>query len=187
MKKMLMVALIMAIVTKVSAQEAPNAGDNQRISVYLHPITLIAGLAAEELPFLLYITGEVPLNGSNSLIINPSLWAGDVGGISYSRLGSGIGIRFFPSGEAKGFYLQAMGSANHLSIEEIDILGAKVKVSGFMADILGYIGYSAKYAGVSVFIDFGIGRSHYSIDVNNAELARNGLTLDVNLGIGIPF
>ena len=170
--------------------------DNQRISIYLHPVTLISTLAVKEVPLFLYLTGEFPLSRFNSLIVNPSLWTGsNDNGLDFLRVGSGVGIRRFANGEANGLYLQLMGSLHYLSIEQ-KIYSASASISGPLADILGYIGYSAKYSGISVFFDFGLGYSFSSIKAKGSidddswayDLGNNaGLALDINIGLGIPF
>jgi hypothetical protein len=175
---------------------------NQRISVYLHPFTMVGSLATKEIPFLLYLTGEYPLSRFNSLIINPSLWSGKSEDLDFFRIGTGIGIRRFANGEANGLYLQLMPSLHYLSVEEGvfwgDVEIAKVTKSGSVFDILGYIGYSAKYSGISVYFDVGIGYGWVSLkggerDKDNiiafAATAKSGkgLAFDVNVGIGIPL
>jgi hypothetical protein len=190
MKKMLIIALMMVVATKVAAQES-----NQRVSVYLHPVSLITSIGTEVFPLLLYVTGEFPISGSNSIIVNPSLWLGEISDIDYFRIGSGVGIRHFPGGDSKGFYLQLMPSFHYLGIEEIKVYNVKAKSSGVFADVLGYIGHSAKYSNLSVFIDFGLGLAYASVkasatdgeDSASASLAKSGLTVDFNLGIGLPF
>jgi hypothetical protein len=148
---------------------------NQRVSVYLHPITLITSLAQEGMPLFLYITGEYPLSRFNSLIINPAIWAGGDG--DFFRIGTGVGIRRFANGEANGLYLQAMPSIYYLNI---------IKEKGSMWDILGYIGYSAKYSGMSIFWDIGLGYGWLSIN-NDDNFVLKGLKLDINFGVGIPI
>jgi len=182
---------------------------DQRISVYLHPFTLIS-LAADELPFLLYLTGEIPLNEFNSLIVNPSMWVGGLGdGEEVFRLGSGIGIRHFVNGKTQGLYLQLMGNFHYfLNIKLRDkIVGNEyISGSGSIADILGYIGYSMKFSRISLFSDFGLGYGKNNIkkkslsnhpdydwrysdyDWHLADEGKTGLSFDINIiGVGISF
>ncbi|MDR2555078.1 MAG: hypothetical protein LBC64_06575 [Fibromonadaceae bacterium] len=180
---------------------------NQRISVYLHPITLISSaignyLTKNESPFLLYLTGEIPLNKFNSLIVNPSMWAGGLGrGEEVFRLGSGIGIRHFVNRENQGLYLQFMGNYHYfLNLKLIDKIAGDeyISGSGSIADILVYIGHSMKFSRISFFSDFGLGYGRNNIKKKNfseysdydwrlAEEGKTGLSFDINMGVGIPF
>jgi hypothetical protein len=65
-------------------------------------------------------------------------------------------------------------------------------------DILGYIGYSAKYSGISVFFDAGIGYGWVSLKGGEKEKnniitfaatgkSGKGLAFDINIGVGIPL
>ena len=198
MKFLARFALFFAFFCSVSFAEDLPKEDNQRISIYLHPFTLITTLAAKEMPLFLYVTGEFPLSGSNSLIVNPSLWTGGNDNIDVFKFGSGVGIRRFANGEGSGFYLQLMGSLSYFSFEEkFTVYTEKItaSTSGPYADILGYIGYSAKYSGISVFFDFGLGYGGSNIKAkassNEDDLAfsltATGLAFDINIGLGIPF
>jgi hypothetical protein len=180
---------------------------NQRISVYLHPFTLIGSaicnLATDELPFLLYLTGEIPLNKFNSLIVNPSMLKGGLArDEEIFRLGSGIGIRHFVNREAQGLYLQLMGNYHYfLNLKLRDKMTGDefVSGSGSIADILGYIGYSVKFPRISLFSDFGIGYGRNNIKKKNfseysddydwrlADYGKTGFSFDINIGVGIPF
>jgi hypothetical protein len=151
---------------------------------------------------LLYLTGEYPLSRFNSLIINPSIWSGKNEDVDYFRTGTGVGIRRFANGEANGLYLQLMPSIHYLSIEEPIYMGNEIFIistkSGSVFDILGYIGYSAKYSGISVYFDIGIGYGWVSLkggerDKDNIVAfaatgkSGKGLALDINIGVGIPL
>jgi hypothetical protein len=187
---------------------------NQRISIYLHPFTLISSaignyLTTNESPFLLYLTGEIPLNEFNSLIVNPSMWIGGLGyGEEVFRLGSGIGIRHFVNGETKGLYLQLMGNYHYflnLKLRDKNTGDEYISGSGSIADILGYIGYSMKFSSISLFSDFGLGYGKNNIKKKNlskypnydwrysdydwrlAHEGKTGLSFDINIGVGIPF
>jgi hypothetical protein len=153
---------------------------NKKISVYMHPISLLTGLYVEEAPLIFYLTGEYPLNEFYSLIVSPSLWTGGndkwMEGSDYFKLGSGIGIRRFIYGEASGHYLQLMPSAHYLKYQAWNSDDVKRKVSGSKFDIIGYIGYSAKYYYVSMFFEAGMG---YDFS--------KSLTFDANIGFGFPF
>jgi len=185
--------------------------DNLRTSIYLHPPTLIVSVPMEEIPLMLYATLEFPSSGSNSIIINPSVWKGKVTagalgntGIEIFRLASGIGIRHFPSGNSEGFYLQLMPSLHYYAITEIldyghsinsgdwctDSRGCEDDYTGYFFDILGYIGYSAKYSSLRFFMDIGLGYGWSNLPKNIMSVNgdRNfGLSPDINLGIGWAF
>jgi hypothetical protein len=183
--------------------------DNQKTSVYLHPVSLIAGFAGMGiegfyLPIWFNLTGEIPLSERYALIVNPSLVYmyedEDETGKAFF-VGSGVGIRRFVNGNADGLYLQIMpyinyGKGNHWGDDGED------SFSSINADILGYIGYSIKYSKISLFFDIGIGYgiSHY-LSLSNKELfinendeirlsglgAKNGLSIDINIGVGMPL
>jgi len=161
---------------------------NQRISVYFHPISLISSLAVEKSPLLLYLSGEYPMSRFNALVINPSLWTG--GGADYFRIGSGVGFRRYANGEANGLYFQLMGSGHYLSVGN---------QSGSLIDLLFYVGQSIKYSGISIYYDFGLGYTWGGIKSNSYKdirdvpdfvrwvAGREGLTFDINIGLGIPL
>jgi hypothetical protein len=155
---------------------------NQRVSIYLHPFSAIASVVSEGDLLMLYLTTEYPFSGFNSLIINPSLWKSN----DLFRIGSGVGLRHFFNGEAYGFYLQLMPS--------VYLLNYKAS-RGPIADVLGYIGYSGKHSGVSIFFDLGLGYRlpFFNIDFDDDALIQldqflfKGFAFDINVGIGIPF
>jgi hypothetical protein len=181
--------------------------NNQKISIYLHPYSFILTwmlhqwtiAGTDPIPFYrIYLTVEIPLSLSNSLIIQPSLWYSESSGhthIEYNgklidkmfRLGPGIGFRHFVNGKGDGLYLQAMNDIHYYSIKELDESAYK---KGFYADLLGYLGYSWKISGLSVFSDIGIG---FIYPVNNSSreviigFYRKPLTFDFNAGVGFSF
>jgi hypothetical protein len=173
------------LIALCSAAFAEKNKSDERVSVYFHPFTLATSLAIKDLPFALYLTGEIPLNGANSLIVNPSLYTG--GEAEYLRLGSGIGLRRFTNKKSSRFYYQLMPSMHYMKIEKkLMVHNTQVGIksySGFLADFLGYIGYAVKFSSLRIFYDFGIGYGF----TNNAELVSNGLALDGNIAIGLPF
>ena len=196
MKYFSLIALLSMLLCFSTASSQENTEANQRVSVYLHPLSLFTTLGVGGLPLMLYVTGEVPLSGSNSLIVSPSLFAG--GGdnnIDFFRIGSGVGLRRFAGGNASGLYLQAMPSFQYMKLSQ-KIFGIETNSTITTFDILGYIGYSAKYSGISVFIDFGLGYALRSAKGSveddddtffSPSADASGLTFDINLGIGIPF
>jgi len=197
MKKILILIAFFAITVFAQQQEIPQE-DSKNSSVYLHPIALTA-LAVDMLYFNL--TGEFPLSGRYALIVNPYiLWIygtdAMVEGVDKSvGFGSGIGIRRFVNGNSDGLYLQLMPNVGYFKSEDND------RYSAINTDILGYIGYSIKYSKIHLFFDFGIGYgfTHYfSVDKEYKESikdeprffgmgARNDLSIDINIGVGIPL
>ncbi|MDR2595264.1 MAG: hypothetical protein LBC87_10900 [Fibromonadaceae bacterium] len=211
-------ALIFLLIIFISDANAKynKEQNNQRISIYLHPASLYMAYVvnninivdtgdADSTPiYVAYLTFEIPLSLSNSLIIQPSLWY--VEGTWYYnkneivkvdkllRLGSGIGFRHFVNGKGDGLYLQAMGNVNYYSIKELNenIYNNKdfYYKKGFYADLLGYLGYSWKYSFFSIFSDIGIGII-FPIDNPSYKAIVGGykkpFTFDMNLGIGFSF
>jgi len=202
--------------------------DNERFSVYLHPTSICGSLLSYEGGFF-YLTAEYPLNGFNSIIMTPSIWSGNLlvsgdpgksrstDGRHYFRLGSGVGIRYFINGKSDGFYLQLMPSAYYTRQEgywsyertlsrsyddDIIIQYHDKTISGSIIDILGYIGYSAKFSRIRLFFDVGIGYAWNSLYPDPEDdlplLLRGGynkhlttypgaVSIDINLGIGFAF
>jgi len=209
-------AFIFLLIIFISSANAEynNKQNNQRISIYLHPASLfMADLVqninivgdADTIPiYVTYLTFEIPLSLSNSLIIQPSLWY--IEGTWYYneneivkvdnlfRLGSGIGVRHFVNRKGDGLYLQAMGNIHYYSIKELDesIYNNKdfYYKKGFYADLLGYLGYSWKYSFFSIFQDIGIGII-FPIDNPSYKVTvgayKKPFTVDANLGIGFSF
>jgi len=194
------------------------------VSIYLHPgsyFFMAFGAKFDLFPaepdehrddfcHLIYLTVEIPLNLSNSLIIQPSLLYSEntigtymsnhkIVGRSIEetyRLGSGIGYRHFLNGEGDGLYLQAMSDIHYYSIKlrqenaDKEVSSTDVK-KGFYADLLGYIGYSWKISPVSIFLDTGVGVVSPDKDSSRESvmfgLWKNFITYDANFGIGISF
>jgi len=173
-----------------------NSEANQRVSVYFHPVSLLTTLGVDGLPLMLYLTGEIPLSESNSLIVNPSLFVGSYDNdIDYFRIGSGVGLRRFAGDNASGLYLQVMPSFQYMKLSQ-KIMDVEATASAVVLDILGYIGYAAKYSSISIFIDVGLGYAYRNVKGSieddseglfSISADASGLTFDVNLGIGIPF
>jgi len=163
---------------------------------------------------LIYLTIEIPLNLSNSLIIQPSLLYSENATGTFSeykagtfrfvrrtieeksRFGSGIGYRHFLNGKGDGFYLQAMGDIFYYSIKvkqenaDKEVSYGDVK-KDFYADLLGYVGYSWKISHCSIFLDTGVGIVAADKDSRSENvmlgLWKNPITFDVNFGMGISF
>jgi hypothetical protein len=166
----------------VFAANAQN--DNTRVSVYLHPISFFTYYAEDEI--VVYSTVEIPLNLSFALIIYPDVWIDSKQLDKYasvSRVGSGLGIRYFLNERGDGMYLQALADLHYYSIkDELELHGGKGVSNTFML----YLGNAYKFRRVSIFSDIGVG-------IGNAKakhkdiLYSNKVYFDFSLGIGIPF
>ncbi|MCL2101969.1 MAG: hypothetical protein FWH22_09695, partial [Fibromonadales bacterium] len=107
------------------------------------------------------------------------------------RAGSGIGLRYFPSGTSDGLYLQIMTSAHYYSIKYKEgyyyLDGGEPSnkpKKGTSADALLYIGRAYKYHRVNIFSDIGIGLGYAK---HNEVFYDNNVAFEANLGIGLPF
>ncbi|MDR0516424.1 MAG: hypothetical protein LBH25_05195 [Fibromonadaceae bacterium] len=191
---------------------------NERVSIYpLHPASiyfLIANLpeivlseGAKEYyglnsPIGFYFTVEYPLNDLYSLVVNPSIYYEK--SIDYNkdynredwkffRMGSGIGIRYFLNGNADGFYLQLMPSAYYTNLIKYHYDKANEITSGPIIDILGYVGYSAKFSRISIFFDAGAGYAWGPFSSNSSGLLKFGSSgyskrsIDFNFGFGFAL
>jgi len=174
---------------------------DKRVSVYLHPGSLIfsGGELIEsknrfnnrKSDIALYLTVEVPLSLSYSLIIRPSYWydgrSSFIDFVPIDRKGSDIGIRFFPSEKGKDFYLQGQTGLFFCSDKD-SYYGKKENYMWF--DVMGYIGYSAKFSNFRLFFDVGYGYS-----IKNTRKLPNEFTIwrdnsaipDINFGIGFAL
>jgi hypothetical protein len=208
-KKITFIIVFSVIATFAQQQETPYGGSTNN-SVYLHPISLIVSLFSLENTSIasftfISLTGEFPLSGRYALIVNPSLFlvyeSKDEPPGEAFFIGSGFGIRRFVNGNADGLYLQLMPNVHYFEGNN-----GKISVSGLNMDILGHIGYSIKYSKINFFFDIGTGYgfSHYfSLDKELTEEdtegdinyrffggllgSKNGLSFDINIGIGIPL
>jgi len=213
MKASCIVFLLIIFISSANAEDVEDdeEQDNQRISIYLHPGALYYAFMVGSIPtivnaapiyfYLLYLTVEIPLSLSNSLIIQPSLLYNEHNGNTYManesngnsienmfRLGSGIGYRHFVNGKGDGLYLQVMSDFFYYSIKEEEESAYK---KDFYADLLGYVGYSWKKSRLSIFSDIGIGvvspSNDLSREVVTPGLWKNSITFDANFGIGLSF
>ena len=154
---------------------------NTRTSVYFHPASLLStiGTNLDEDTYsdavLLYLTIENPIDLSKSLIMRPSFWnvKGRINELYLTnafRFGSDIGLRYYLNEKGDGFYLQGQTGIFFISNNSGE--------NFVWFDIMGYLGYSKKYAGVSIFFDVGLG----------LLLTGDRFSLpDINLGIGFPL
>jgi len=203
------VFLLIIFISSANAKDSKEFYLHPTSSIYAWlktPFNCISFDGDKEYPFpfyMIYLTFEIPLNLSNSLIIQPSLWYNksvnktyilDAHGLVFKlfRLGSGIGLRHFVKEIGKGLYLQAMSSVHYYSVEE----SYNEDLKGYYADLLGYLGYSWKFSRLSIFFDIGIIGigTIYPTDNssdNPSEVITAGytkpFTVDANLGIGFSF
>jgi len=200
--------------------------NNKKISIYGHPFSsLFIGVwengwsnsLFDDKPniFIAYLTIEIPLSLSNSLIIQPSFWSRSGPFLDrfghedddeklrldeLFRLGLGIGLRHFVNRKGDGLYFQAMSNVYHYSITEWNrstydntLFSKKINFyynKGYYADLLGYIGYSWKYSHFSIFSDIGIGTIFPFGNSSYKVLVgayKKPLVFDSNLGIGFSF
>jgi len=189
MKAYCIVFLLIIFISSANAEDSEGQ-DNQRISIYLHPVSFYLSFLSDN-TFLFYLTVEIPLNLSSSLIIQPSFLYEEHNRSSIERMfrsGSGLGYRHFVNGKGDGLYLQAMSDIFYYSIKEEEESAYK---KDFYADLLGYVGYSWKKSRSSIFIDAGVGVVSPSNDLSREVvmlgLWENLITFDANFGIGISF
>jgi len=192
--------LLVISIPYANTQEAAVEQNNTRVSVYLHPATMLFALWGTS---PVYLTVEFPFSLYNSLIIRPSYL-----NISHEdeddkafRLGSDIGFRHYLAGKGEGLYLQGqMGvfyfrNNNHICDEGCgDVLvfpepfyNIYIPKKSIWLDAMGYIGYSLKFSNVSIFVDAGFGRVlGVSTETRRVKLD-DKFWPDLNIGIGIPF
>ncbi|MDR2553899.1 MAG: hypothetical protein LBC64_00595 [Fibromonadaceae bacterium] len=182
-------------------QEQSAKNDNTRVSVYLHPTTMLSALL-DLSP--IYLTIEFPFSLYNSLIIRPSYL-----NISHEdeddkafRLGSDIGFRHYLAGKGEGLYLQGqMGifyfrnnntkcykkCSDVVALPEPPFYNIYIPKKSIWLDIMGYIGYSLKLSYASIFVDVGFGPIlGISTETGRTKLYDEFLP-DLNIGIGVPF
>jgi len=170
-----------------------NAGEqdyqnNLRVVAYWHPIPLFLG-AADDL-FMLNSTIEIPLNLSNSVVIQPAIWLGssdgDIFGIEYEKLvrfGSGVGLRRYAVDRGYGFYLQVIASAYYVFAERIDHWK---DVNGAVSELMLYAGSSHKWQNLSFFYEAGMGFGYDGTKTQQIGYD-NKLVGALNVGVGLPF
>ena len=199
--------LLMAIWgSDLKAQEVDNKQDttlkkqNTRTSIYFHPLTFISTAVLNSdsdsdafLKTFLYLTIENPIDLSKSLIFKPSLLVFQEFKIfspsdDIFRFGADVGLRHYADKKGDGFYSQVQTGIFYLY--KIGKDNRKNK-NGVWFDIMGYLGYSKKYAKVSIFFDIGMGLGLTSLrDLNILTVPigeRSFLLSDINLGIGFSL
>jgi len=183
-----------------NAQEAP-LQNNLRVSAYLHPVSLFYGAAYNMLMFS--STVEVPLNLSNSVIIQPTVWLGSSYGyigdiVEYEKLkraGGGIGMRRYFEDKGSGFYLQAVTGVYYVSAESISHkesdekipdITTWIRVKGWVGELMLYMGLSRKWQNINLFYEGGLGFGYDGTETFQMGYI-NRLAANFNIGIGIPF
>ena len=190
MKKLIIIFLLLSSVANAqdeqttieNTQEIKNEIYDKRVSVYLHPLTLICSAILLDKPaFFLYATIEVPLSLSCSLIIKPSYWHNAPDGLLwpdyFDKFGSNIGIRFFPNKETNFFYLQGQAGLFCFSNKNEDYMNF---------DIMGYLGWVKKKSNFNMFCDIGMGFAPQKTNTMPFIMQASWI-FDWNLGIGIPL
>jgi len=174
------ICLFLAIYT---ANASDYAIDNTRISVYLHPVSLLVGANAKML--MLQSTVETPLSLYNAPIIKPSVWYDK----DIFRIGADLGFRHYPGGRGEGLYLQPEVGAFYISAKDLyfDVFDDEndkdynqmKRQKGAWFDFMGYLGCTYKFRYISIYSDTGIGY--------NCIRSECSLVFDGNIGIGISF
>ncbi|MDR2582402.1 MAG: hypothetical protein LBC75_02860 [Fibromonadaceae bacterium] len=177
---------------------------NLRLVAYLHPLSLFYGAAYNM--FMFSSTIEKPLNLSNSVVIQPTIWLGNSDGyigdaVEYEglkRFGTGIGIRQYATSKGYGFYLQAMASAYYISASKLqykedndDIwngyeIKSWTKVKGVVGELMFYVGAAHKWQNISFFYEGGLGFGYDGTETFQMGYI-NRLAANFNMGVGIPF
>ena len=172
--------------------------ENQESSFYLHPFSLVSAIpfaAYKVCPIPIYLTGEFPIGRQSAVIANPSLLVGKIDELTYFRIGSGIGIRSFLLSDKD--YIQLMSGAYYRNAK----VNRYKNHSGFMADVLFYIGIKPKnsimYGDVGVGIEYLYWNGNLRAEVFSEDkffsdagyLARKGFAFswDLNFGIRLPW
>jgi len=188
--------LLIISIPYANTQEAAVEQNNTRVSVYLHPVTMYYALL-ELSP--IYLTVEIPFSLYNSLVIRPSYLNISHGEEEAFRLGSDFGFRYYLTGKGEGLYLQGQMGVFYFRdnlcccacgvpfvYPEPFYFTMSISSKSLWLDAMGYIGYSLKFSNVSIFIDAGFGPMLLITKFVRKELDE-GLLLDLNIGIGIPF
>ncbi|MDR2594190.1 MAG: hypothetical protein LBC87_05405 [Fibromonadaceae bacterium] len=188
MRTLICFTLLIISISYANEQEDAVEHNNTRVSVYLHPASLLFFSNTIDVTAV-YSTVEVPFSLSNSFTIRPSLLGARKG---IFRLGSDFGLRYYLTGKGEGLYLQGQmgifyyrrniytGPTFFNSDDDCDAdcneNDHELVSNPLWFDFMGYIGHSLKFSHVSVFIDVGIG----------VLMGFPGWP-DFNIGIGIPF
>jgi hypothetical protein len=185
---------------------------NLRVVAYLHPLPLFFGAAYDM--FMLGSTIEVPMSLKNSVVIQPTIWAGSSGGyipvpvnddrVEYKklkRIGSGVGMRRYVVEKGQGFYLQGIAGAYYIHADSIshkkdeyedDYWYSAPKVTtwtgvkGVIGELMFYVGAAHKWQNISFSYEGGLGFGYDG--TNTFQMGYiNSLVTNFNLCVGIPF
>ena len=157
----------------------PSVVDHSKISIYLHPVSLL--FFANDKLLILYSTIEIPLSLYNAPIIKPSLWNGK----NVTRAGTDFGFRHYLAGRGEGLFLQPQvgafyySSKNDRYVFDLDDDNDNPKKRGTWFDGMLYLGHAYKFAYISIYSDAGIGYA--------CKLGSCSLWYDANIGLGISF
>ena len=216
MKKRIIIFLLLSSVANAqeeqttvgNTQEIQNEIYDKRVSVYLHPYTVLSllnlldetmffGASLYDTTNYLYATIEIPLSLLYSLIIRPSYLDGlipiksEIQFLSSDcyygkRLGSDFGIRYYTNKKGKGFYLQGQMGLFYYNEKEYEATGFwhyeyNTYDKNYMwFDVMGYIGKVWQFGDrFRMFFDAGLG---YAIIGGSGYPTR-----DINLGVGIKI
>ena len=195
-------------IAKTCEQEKPDYQKNLRMVAYLNPFQLFYGAAYNMLMFTATI--EKPLNLSNSVVVQPTVWLGNSAGyiagvVEYENLkraGLGVGVRRYIEDKGYGSYLQAIASAYYISAGSISYkeddgedddtyysppnINTWTKVKGVVGELMFYVGIVHKWQNISFFYEGGLGFGYDGTDTFQMGYI-NKLAANFNVGIGIPF
>jgi hypothetical protein len=194
-------------IANASGQEKKDYQKNLRAVVYLHPLPLFFGAAYNM--FMFSSTYEMPLDLSNSVVIQPTVWLGSSDGfiantVEYEklkRIGGGIGIRHYAVDKGQGFYLQTVASAYYINAESIshkeenssddgwylyDKITTWTKVKGMVSELMFYIGVVHKWQNMNFSYEGGMGFGYDGTKTFQMGYI-NRLATNFNINVGIPF
>lgn len=171
---------------------------DKRVSVYWHPGTIaistltlmLDGYHGNRASFILYTTIEKPLSLSNSLIIRPSIiYNSKHSFLKSGRVGSDIGMRYYPSEKGKGLYIAGQTGLFYYAIPDkypwnhIDNKQEYIPAEKKMwFDAMGYIGVKTK----RIYFDVGVGFSNIKTDDDERGLFipnNSNFLFDINFGV----
>jgi len=202
----LFLACIISIIciSNVNAQEQTEVQDNTKVSVYIHPVSILFNTWVSN---AIYSTIEIPFSLSNSLIIKPSFFRENTDRNIF-KLGSDIGMRHYLNGKGKGFYLQEQIGIFYYKLNRniddcsLDALPGEyeyecdsdvfymlpfpqIPIKYLWFDAMSYFGYSWKFSYISIFADVGFG---VVLGINDNSNALSFYPLpDINIGLRMPL
>lgn len=174
---------------------------NKDKAIYFHPVFTVVSASLKETPLYLPITFESELEGGKSIVVQPTLMVGsieDESDFGYSLPDTDVfGVqvmaslrKYFSGDRCSGVYAAPALMLAYVKAErEAWNMTPAEKATGIGIGALGYLGVRGKWESVTTYIDIGVGHQWVSVsgDSNTDGVSGDGLLLDVNLGIGIPF